>query len=136
MHALQNALLEFLTGFDPNAFEEGSGHFPEYRFNQIEPGSMLRGMDIEEAVGPRGEISHGFLGDVRRMVVQNDPDGALLRVMLIKFFEQQDKLAATMARMNLSEDLAIVQVYARQDGQRPMALVPPRVRLLVASIGR
>jgi hypothetical protein len=40
------------------------------------------------------------------MVVQDHANGARLRVVLIEFLEQQDELAATVARMNLCDDFA------------------------------
>ena len=57
------------------------------------------------------------------MIIQDHPDGALLRVVLIEFLEQQDELATTVAGVNLRDDFAVVQVNGREDGQGPMALV-------------
>ena len=57
------------------------------------------------------------------MVVQDHANGARLRVVLIEFLEQQDEFAATVARMNLCEDFAGVQVDGSENGQGPMALV-------------
>ena len=75
---MQDTLLEFLARLNANALEESASHFSEYGFDQVNPRTVFRGVDIDEAVGPRSEIGHGFLGNMRRMIVQDHPDSAFL----------------------------------------------------------
>lgn len=55
--------------------EKRATHLGKQGFDQIEPGSVLWGMNIDEPVGPGSQPVPGLFGDMGGMVVQNHPDG-------------------------------------------------------------
>ena len=63
---------------------------------------MLGRVDIDETIGPGGQIRHGFFGDVGRMVVQNHPDDRLFWVMIVQALEKRNELPAS--RRGYSDD--------------------------------
>jgi hypothetical protein len=68
--------------------EKRSTHLGEEGFHQVEPGPVLGRMDILEPVGTSGQIGPGFLGDIGRMVVQNDPDPGMGRIIGVQILSQ------------------------------------------------
>src|SRR5580692_3402165 len=65
----------------------------------------------------------GFLGHVRRMIVQDDFDRGIARVGCVEFLEEPDEFARTMALFDAGMDLPGEQVDTCQQAQRPIALV-------------
>ena len=63
-NAFKDSLLEFLLGSYPDMAQERAGHLGEGHFNQVEPGAMLRCMDIHKATRPCCQVGHGFLGNM------------------------------------------------------------------------
>src|SRR3970040_2413721 len=57
------------------------------------------------------------------MIIQNDPYRGFSGIISIQFFQQSNKFAASMSVMNLSNDMAIMQIQRRQNRQSPKALV-------------
>ena len=72
--------------------KKSSGHLRKGCLHQVEPGPMLGRVDIDETIGPGGQIRHGFFGDVGRMVVQNHPDDRLFWVMIVQALEKRNEL--------------------------------------------
>lgn len=95
--------------------QEGSRHFGEGAFDQVEPGSMLRRMNILESARPRRQIGHGLLGDVSAVIVQNHANDRFSRVVGVERFEQGDKLPTAMAILYPGKDVTGMQVDAGQD---------------------
>ncbi len=57
---------------------------------------MLGGVDILKPVRMCGQIGEGLLGNVGRVVLQNNPNGRLFRVMLIQSLQQSGQSAKTL----------------------------------------
>jgi len=69
---------EFGLGCDEDVAEHGAGHFGEEAFDEVEPGAMLgREHEREAAFGLGINPSPGLLGDVSRVVVEDQLNGAL-----------------------------------------------------------
>ena len=114
----QDALLEFVELSDPDVAQERSGHLREGRLHESEPGAVLGGMDVHEASRLACQVSHGLLEDVGTVAIQRHADDRLARVVLMQAFEQGDELAAAMARLDVGDDLAAVQVSAPRGSTR------------------
>src|SRR5438477_1491038 len=67
---LEDACLKFLPALNAHAAQESAGHLAEECFDEIEPRAMFGGVNIDEAVRPGSEISHGLLRDVGGVIVQ------------------------------------------------------------------
>src|SRR6218665_1948982 len=115
--AFENTMLEFVTGSDPDVAQERSGHLREGRLHEIEPGAVLGGMDVLEAPRAACQVGHRLLAGVGAVVVQYDADDRLARIVLMQAFEQGDELTTAMARLDVGDDLAVVQVQRRENGQ-------------------
>src|SRR6266576_6461146 len=70
----QDSLLKLLFGFHTDLPQERVRHLTEKRFHQIEPGTVLRRVDITKAIRPCCQVSACLLGGVRRMIIQNHPN--------------------------------------------------------------
>jgi hypothetical protein len=46
----EDSLLELLKALHTDSFQEGASHFPEQGLNQIQPGAVFGGMNVEKAV--------------------------------------------------------------------------------------
>ena len=92
----QDSLFEFRFGFDPDLPQKRARHLPKQGFHQIEPGAMLGRVNVREAVGPRCQVGARFFRDVRRVIVQDDPNRHSGRVVGIQILQQRDKLPAAM----------------------------------------
>ena len=60
------------------------------------------------------------LTDRGRVVVQHDADGGALRIVFVQALEQCDELHTAVPVLNVGEDLARVQIDARQNRHRAM----------------
>ena len=61
-----------------------------------------------------GEPLVGFLGHVRRVIVEDDLDRCIARVGGIEFLEEADKLARAMAVFDAGVNLSCEQIDSRQ----------------------
>src|SRR5271165_2391173 len=70
-----DAVLELLFGCDSDVAQDGAGELGEETLDEIEPGAVLGREDEFESTGRLlGEPSLGLLGDVRRMIVEDQLD--------------------------------------------------------------
>ena len=70
----QNSLFEFGLGLHPDLSQKRVRHLAKERLDQIEPRTVLGRVNITKAVGSRCQVGPRLLGDVSRMVVQNNPN--------------------------------------------------------------
>jgi hypothetical protein len=77
--------------------QDRAGELGEEAFDEVEPGAAL-GRESEREATRRlsGEPSSGFFGDMRRVVVQDQPDRGTGRVSGIEKLEEFDELAAAV----------------------------------------
>jgi hypothetical protein len=76
-------------------------------------------MNILEAIGARGQIGPRLLGDMGRMVVEDDSDDGLFGVVGIEVLEQEDELTTAVASFDSGDDVPGVQVQGSDDGGCP-----------------
>jgi len=77
----QDSIFEFLFGCDADVTQHRARHFREEAFDKIEPGAVLRGEDEGEAAfGLGGEPSPGFLGNMGRVIVEDELDRRRRRI--------------------------------------------------------
>src|SRR5882672_12575401 len=75
------AILLFLFGGDTDVAQQGSGELGEEAFDKIEPGAVLwREHELEAAGALLGEPVARLLGDMRRMIVEDQLDRGLRRI--------------------------------------------------------
>src|SRR6478752_407088 len=79
--------------------------------------------EAEAAITLSGEPSVGFLGHMRRVIVENDLDRRVGRVGCIKLLEKADEFARTVAVFDAGVNLSGEQVDPREQAQCPKALV-------------
>src|SRR5262245_51737736 len=91
---------------------------------------MRGSMNVLETIGPGGQKGPRLFGDVGRMIVQNQPNRVVGRVVGVEILQQGDKLPAPMAPFNVSRHMAGMQIQSCQDGASSQPLI-----LMVASKG-
>src|SRR5258708_5754396 len=119
----QDAFAQLFPGTDSDVTQKGASHLAKEGLHNIKPRSMFGCQHVLEPVGAGCQKGLGFLGDVRRMVVQNDPYGAVGRIVLVQILKQSDKFAAAMSPLNARSNVALVQVQRRQNRTCSEALV-------------
>src|SRR5215470_8672835 len=77
--------------------QERSRHFAKKRFHDVQPRTVGGREDVLEAVRTSGQISLGLLGKVGRVIVQNQAQGALGRIIMVQVLQQGDKLPTAVA---------------------------------------
>jgi hypothetical protein len=83
---------------------------------------VLGGEDeAEAAIALFGESLVGFLGHMRRMIIEDDLDSRVGTIGGIKLLEEADELARTMAIFDAGVNLSREQVDACQQTQCPPA---------------
>src|SRR6266700_4636902 len=117
-NSFEYALPQLLPGSHSHPAKERSRHLPEQGFHQVQPRSMGGGMHITKAIGPSGQIGAGLLGNVGRMIVQNQSDHRLGGVMSVQILEQGNKLAAAVAPLDTRCYMTILRVQSCQNGSR------------------
>ena len=96
----------------------------EATLDEIEPGAVLGREDEFESTGRLlGEPSLGLLGDVRRMIVEDQLDRCVGRVRGVEELEDLNEFAAAVAVLDEGVDLASEQIDAGQQADRSVALV-------------
>src|SRR5208337_2089040 len=87
--------------------------------DEIEPGAVLgREDEFESTCRLLGEPSLGLLGDVRRMIVEDQLDRCVGRVGGIEELEELNEFAAAVAVLDEGVDLAGEQIDAGQQADR------------------
>ena len=81
VHGGHDAVLELLFGCDADVAQHRAGELGEETLDEIEPGAVLgREGEFESAGRLLGEPSLGLLGDVRRMIVEDQLDRCVGRI--------------------------------------------------------
>jgi len=111
----QDTFAQFFPGMDSDMTQKGPRHLAKEGLHNIEPRAMFGCQHVVEAVGASRQKGLGFFGDVRRMIVQNDPYGAVGRIVLVQILKQSDEFAAAMSPLNARRDVTLVQVQRRQN---------------------
>ena len=107
VHGGDDALLEFLFRCDSDVAQDGAGKLGKEALDEIEPGAVLgREGEFEAAGGLLGEPSFGFLGDVRRMIVEDQLDRRVGWIGGVEKLEEFDEFAATVAVLDESVNRA------------------------------
>ena len=115
----QDSLLELVFGGDPAVAQHGARHLREEALDEIEPGAVLRGEDEGEApLGLGGEPSCGFLGNVGRVIVEDELDRGRRRIGGVELLQEGDELARTVSFLNAGVDRTGQKVDASQQAQR------------------
>ena len=92
IHGGHEAILELLLGGDANVPQDGTSEFREEALDEIEPGAVpWREGEFEAAGGPVGEPGLGLLGDVRRMIVEDQLDRGAGRIGGVEKLEEFDE---------------------------------------------
>ena len=110
----EDSLFEFRFGFDPDLPQERVRHLAKKGLHQVEPQAMFGRVDVRETVRPTRQISARLLRDVRRVVVQDNSDRQLGRIIGVQIFEQRDKLPAPMSFLDSSHHMPVVQIQRSQ----------------------
>ncbi len=95
--------------------KKGSAHLGKQGLHQVEPGAVLGSMHIFEPVGAGGQKHPGFPGDMSRMVVQNDPDPGMRRIIGIQILEEGDEFLASMPFLDPGNDMAGREIQGGQN---------------------
>jgi hypothetical protein len=99
--SLDDACDEFLLTFDANIAQEVAGYLAEEHPDQVEPGPVFGRKHKLEAFRSAEQIALGFLGDMRRVVVQqNQADFPILWVAFVEELEKLDKLPAAVTLLS------------------------------------
>ena len=98
IHGGHDAVLELLFGCDLDMSQNRAGELGEETLDEIKPGAVLGREDEFEAAGRLlGEPSLGLLGDVRRMIVEDQLDRRMGRIGGVEELEEFNEFAAAVA---------------------------------------
>ena len=86
-NALQNPIPQLLPGVDANVPKERTGHCAKQRLDNIEPGPVRGRVHVLEAIRPRHEVGPSFFRNRRGMVIKNDPDRTVQRILCAHVLE-------------------------------------------------
>ena len=95
--------------------QERARHFGEGVLDQVQPGAVFRGMHVFEAPRSRRQVRHGLAGNVRGVIVEDDADDGVRRIVTMQALQQGDELAAAMLRFDIGDDFAAVQIQRGYD---------------------
>ena len=111
--------MQLLPGLYANVAQESARHLAEERLDEIQPGSVFGRQNIMEPIGTGRQVGLGLLGEVRRMVIQDQTQDPIRRVESIQVLEQSDEFAAAMPPLDPGGYVTGVQIQGRQDEQVP-----------------
>ena len=111
--------MQLLPGLYANVAQESARHLAEERLDEIQPGSVFGRQNIMEPIGTGRQVGLGLLGEVRRMVIQDQTQDPIRRVESIQVLEQSDEFAAAMPPLDPGGYVTGVQIQGRQDGAGP-----------------
>ena len=124
VHGSHDAILELLFGGDTDVAEDGAGELGKEALDEIEPGAMFRCEgEFEAARGLIGEPGSGLLGDVGRMIVEDQLNRRMGRIGGIEKLQEFDELAAAMAIPDQGVNLTGEQIDAGQQADRAVTFV-------------
>jgi hypothetical protein len=124
IHDSHDAVLEFLFGRDADVAQHRAGELGEEALDEIKPGTML-GCEGEFESADRlfGKPSLGLLGDVGRMIVEDQLDRCMGRIGGIDKLEKFDEFAAALAIPDEGMNLTGQQIDASQQTDGAVALI-------------
>ena len=112
--------------------QDGASEFGKEALDKVEPGAVFgREGELEAVRRLIGKPRFGLLGDVRRMIVEDQLDRCVGRVGGVEKFEEFDEFAAAVAILDESVNLTSDEIDASQQADRPVALI-----LVLAREGR
>ena len=118
---LEYPLAEFGPGLNTDVAQEGSGHFAEQRFDDVEPRSVLRRQHILKAIRARRQEGPRFFRDVCRMVVEDQSNSAAGRVAASRSFSR-----SMNSRLRCRRSTRAVTWPSRRSSAARMEQVPSR----------
>ena len=68
--ALEDACAQCSPALDLDASQERAGHLAEKRLHQIKLGTVRGCVDVDETIRPRRQIGHRLIGDVGRVIAE------------------------------------------------------------------
>src|SRR6266567_9095614 len=107
-NALQNSAAKFFPGIHADMLKKRAGHLSKERLDDVEPRPMLRRQHILEPVGSGCQESPRLFRDMRGMIVEDDPDRAVRRIISVQIFEQSDELATSVTALDPPNDMAVM----------------------------
>ena len=132
IHGGHDAVFEFLFGCDADVAQHRTSELGEEPFNEIEPGTVRgREGEFEAAGGLLCKPGLGLLGEVCRMIVEDQLDRGMARIGSIDKLQEFDELAAAMAVPDQGVNLAGQQIDAGQQADRATTFV-----FMIAGEGR
>ena len=124
VHGSHDAILEFLFGGDTDVAEHGAGELGKKALNEIEPGAVFRCEgEFEAPGGLPGKPGSGLLGDVGRMIVEDQFNRRMGRISGIEKLQEFDELAAAMAIPDQGVNITGEQIDAGQQADRAVTFV-------------
>jgi hypothetical protein len=115
VHGSHDTILEFKFGGDTDVAEDGAGELGKKALNEIEPRAVFRCEgEFEAAGGLIGEPGSGLLGDVGRMIVEDQLDRRMDRIGGIEKLKELDERTAAMAIPDQGVNLTGEQIDAGQ----------------------
>ena len=123
IHGGDDALLEFLFRGDADVAQNRAGELGEKALDEVKPGAMGGREGEGEAMrGLERDKGSGLLGEVRRMIVEDQLDRGVGRIGGIDKLEEFDEFATAMAVPDQSVNLAADKVDAGQQLTVPWRL--------------
>ena len=102
--------LQFLLGLHPHPAQQRVGQLGEERFDHVQPGAVLGCEDELESVRHRRQVRPRLLRDMRRMVVEHQPNARPGRIGPVQLAQERDELPAAVPLHHRAVDAACRQV--------------------------
>ena len=98
IHGGHDAVLELLLGCDTDVTQDRAGELGEEALDEVEPGAVFGREGEFKATGwLGGEKRPGLLGNMRRVIVEDQFDGGVGRIGGVEKLEEFDEFAAAVA---------------------------------------
>ena len=76
--------------------EKSARHLRKCDLNQIQPGGVHWRMHILKPAGAGCQIGAGFFGGVGQMMIKNDAEGSVWRIMRVQSLKERDERATAV----------------------------------------
>ncbi len=112
--SLQNSVLQLLPGSNSDVFEKRSSHLAKQGLGDVKPGAVGRCEHVFKPVGTFGQPGACLSGDMRRMIIQDDPDRTTGRIPDVQLCQQGDEFNAPVTLLDPRNNVPVVQIQRRQ----------------------
>lgn len=112
---------QFLGRIRVHAAQECPCQVGEERLHQVEPRAVGGSENELEAIGRRGRMGAGLLGDMGRMIVEDGADLPVLRIGGLDLLQARDELSTAVTGLDAGQDVAVQEIDPTEQRESAVA---------------